>query len=68
MIICVGVEVLLELFFYWCEAKAAQNDRMAKFFNIRKRKVTNLDDSNDAGLNDMSIVDNSKHHIEVSDD
>ena len=23
----------------WCESKAAQNDRLARLFNIKKRKV-----------------------------
>ena len=55
MIICVSVEVLLELFFYWCERKAADSDKLSRLFNVRQKKVSTLEDSN-AQLNDMSLV------------
>jgi len=55
VIICVSVEVLLELFFYWCERKAADSDKLSRLFNVRQKKVSTLEDSN-AQLNDMSLV------------
>jgi len=51
----VSVEVLLELFFYWCERKAADSDKLSRLFNVRQKKVSTLEDSN-AQLNDMSLV------------
>lgn len=38
--ICVVVEILIELLMYWCEKKTAESDRLARFFNIKKRKTT----------------------------
>ena len=59
------MEVLIELFMHWCERKAAESDQLSKLFNIKKKKGT-LD--NDASrLNDMSIVDNSKHKLDISE-
>lgn len=55
ILICVLTEVLLELFFFWCERKAAESDRLSRLFNIRGKKVSTLEDSN-AALNDMSLV------------
>jgi hypothetical protein len=35
-------EMLLELFFYWCERKAAQSDKLAGLFNIHKKKIGSI--------------------------
>ena len=40
IMICVVVEILIELLMYWCEKKTAESDRLARFFNIKKRKTT----------------------------
>ena len=60
VVICISVELLLELFFYWCERKAADSDKLSKLFNVKQKKVSTLEESN-ANLNDMSLVkSNSK--------
>ena len=60
IVICVTTEVLLELFFYWCERKAADSDKLSKLFNVKSKKISTLEESN-AQLNDMSLVkSNSK--------
>lgn len=65
ILVCILVEVLIELFMYWCERKAAESDQLAKLFNVRKKKTANLE--NDASrLNDMSVIDNSKHKLDIS--
>ena len=43
------------MFFYWCERKAAESDKLSKLFNIRQKKTTNLEESQ-AALNDMSLA------------
>lgn len=64
ILLCLLMEILIELFMYWCERKAAESDQLAKLFNIRKKK-TNAD--NDASrINDMSIIDNSRHKLDIS--
>jgi len=45
------------LFFYWCERKAADSDKLARLFNLKSKKVSTLEDSA-AHLNDMSLVKN----------
>lgn len=60
--ICITTEVLLELFFFWCERKAADSDKLSRLFNIRQKKITSMEESN-AQLNDMSIV-KSNHKID----
>lgn len=42
------------MFFIWCERKAADSDKLARLFNVRRKKVSSVDESN-AQLNDMSI-------------
>ena len=42
VVICVSTEVLLELFFYWCERKAADSDRLSRLFNLKSKKVSTL--------------------------
>ena len=64
ILICIAVEALLEAIMYWCESKAAESDELSKMFNIKKKKVTNHDDSQ---LNDMSLVNNSKHKLQSSE-
>jgi hypothetical protein len=55
IIVCVITEVLIELFFYWCELKARESDKLARFFNVRKKKISSMGESA-AQLNDMSIA------------
>ena len=64
ILICVAVEVLLELFFFWCERKAADSDKLSKLFNVKTKKVSTLDESN-AQLNDMSLV---KSNAKIAND
>ena len=58
-------EILIELFFSWCEKKATESDKLARFFNVRKKKISSLEESN-AQLNEMSIA-KSKTGDEVFD-
>lgn len=37
--ICVIAELLMELFFYWCERRAAESDKLAGLFNIHRKKL-----------------------------
>lgn len=60
IVICVTAEVLLEGFFYWCERKAAESDKLSRLFNLKSKKVSTLEESQ-AVLNDMSLMkSNSK--------
>jgi hypothetical protein len=52
------------MFFFWCERKAAESDKLAGLFNIRKKKVGGIEDSH-AQLNDMSIA---KSQIKINDE
>lgn len=63
ILICIALEALIELLMYCCEKKAAESDQMSKLFNIKKKKVTN----DGSQLNDMSVVNNSKHKLESSE-
>lgn len=56
ILICVLTELLLELFFHWCERKAAESDRLAGLFNIHKKKLGVGIEESKAHLNDMSIA------------
>lgn len=42
VLITVIAEVLIELFFVWCERKATESDKLARLFNVRRKKVTSL--------------------------
>lgn len=64
ILICVTTEVLLELFFYWCERKAADSDKLSRLFNLKSKKISTLEDSH-ANLNDMSLV---KSNSKIGDD
>lgn len=59
---CVIVEILIEILMHWCERQAASNDRLARFFNIKKKKQTVDNDA--SRVNDL--LDQSKHRLEVS--
>lgn len=61
VLICITAEVLIELFFYWCERKTAESDRLARFFNIKKRKTT-ID--NDLSRISNNNLDNSKMKLD----
>lgn len=49
---------------YWCEKKAAESDQLSKLFNIKDKK-TSIDQDHQS-FNDMSIVNNSKHKLDIS--
>jgi hypothetical protein len=57
------IEVLIEVLMHWCEKKTAESDRLARFFNIRKKKTT-ID--NDGSRVDNSVLDNSKMKLDSS--
>lgn len=51
---------------HWCEKKASESDQLAKLFNVKDKK---LSVSNDVSrLNDMSIINNSKHKLDPDED
>ncbi len=61
--ICIVGEILIELLMYWCEKKTAESDRLARFFNIKKRKTTVDNDQSRIG---NSNLDNSKMKLDGS--
>ncbi len=41
--ITVVTEILIELFFLWCEKKATESDKLARLFNVRRKKISSLE-------------------------
>lgn len=42
ILVTITTEVLIELFFLWCEKKASESDKLARFFNVRRKKVSSM--------------------------
>jgi hypothetical protein len=42
VMITIVLEILLEMFFYWCERKAGDSDRLARLFNLKSKKISTL--------------------------
>lgn len=60
---CIVVELLLELLFYYCEKSAAKSDTLNKLFNVERRKVQALD-----GLEvPQDSVIMSKNQLDISE-
>ena len=51
---------------HWCEKKASESDQLAKLFNVKDKKLSVSNDV--SGLNDMSIINNSKHKLDPDED
>lgn len=68
VIICISIEVILELLLYYCEQSASQSDKLSKMFNMNDVKSLKRNQSYgsigmDRSLNEMSL-DNSRQHLE----
>lgn len=42
ILVTITTEVLIELFFLWCEKKASESDKLARLFNVRRKKVSSM--------------------------